>query len=112
MSTDFSIDSTKMIANVFAFQQTHTRQANLSARTLRRRTIPDNSSPVQPKQTCNDPAARLLSTNCAARYLGISVWTLRRMVLAGEIAAVRGKHLKFDRRDLDLWIEANKEQFK
>ena len=108
MNTEFSIDSTKMIANVFAFHaQTHTRQVNLSVRT-----IPDDNARVQPKQTCNDPAARLLSTNCAARYLGISVWTLRRMVLAGEIAAVRGKHLKFDKRDLDLWIEANKEQFK
>ena len=106
-----------MISNVFAFHaQTHTRQANLSVRSPRRRrtaSIPDdNASPVQPKQTCDDPAARLLSTNCAARYLGISVWTLRRMVFAGKIAAIRGKHLKFDKRDLDLWIEANKGQFK
>jgi excisionase family DNA binding protein len=75
-------------------------------------TIPDDNAPVQLKQTCTDAAARLLSTACAARYLGMSVWTLRRMVFAGEIPAIRGKHLKFDKRDLDLWIEANKEQFK
>ena len=76
-------------------------------------TIPDDdTSPVQPKNSCTDDAARLISTSCAARYLGVSVWTIRRMVLAGELRAIRGKHLKFDKRDLDLWIEANKEQFK
>ena len=76
-------------------------------------TIPDDDgAPAQPKDSCTDDAARLMSTSCAARYLGKSVWTIRRMVFAGELRAIRGKHLKFDKRDLDLWIEANKEQFK
>jgi len=108
MNTDFSIDSTKMISNVFAFHaQTHTRQVNLSVRT-----IPDDDAPVQPKDSCTDAAARLMSTSCAARYLGKSVWTIRRMFFAGELRGIRGKHLKFDKRDLDEYIEANKEQFK
>jgi len=75
-------------------------------------TIPDDDAPVRPKDSCTDAAARLMSTSCAARYLGVSVWTIRRMVFAGELRAIRGKHLKFDKRDLDLWIEANKGQFK
>ena len=111
MNTDFSIDSTKMISNVFAFHaQTHTRQVNLSVRPLRRRTasIPDNASPVQPKQTCDD-YSRLLSTACAARYLGVSVWTVRRLVYAGELPAQRGKRMRFDKRDLDRFIEKTKE---
>ena len=73
-------------------------------------TIPDDGA--QPKDSCTDDAARLLSTSCAARYLGKSVWTIRRMFFAGELRGIRGKHLKFDKRDLDEYIEANKEQFK
>ena len=34
------------------------------------------------------------------------------MFFAGELRGIRGKHLKFDKRDLDEYIEANKEQFK
>ena len=114
MSAEFSIDSTKMISNVFAFHaQTHTRQANLSVRSPRRRrtaSIPDdNASPVQPKQTCDD-YSRLLSTACGARYLGVSVWTVRRLVYAGELPAQRrGRRMRFDKKDLDRWIEGNKE---
>ena len=75
-------------------------------------TIPDDDAPVQLKDSCTDDAARLMSTSCAARYLGKSVWTIRRMFFAGELRGIRGKHLKFDKRDLDEYIEANKEQFK
>jgi len=73
-------------------------------------TIPDdNASPVQPKQTCDD-YSRLLSTACAARYLGVSVWTVRRLVYAGELPAQRrGRRMRFDKKDLDRWIEGNKE---
>ena len=107
MNTEFSIDSTKLISNVFAFHSAQTKPATLSVRT-----IPDDDAPVQPKDSCTDDAARLMSTSCAARYLGKSVWTIRRMFFAGELRGIRGKHLKFDRRDLDEYIEANKEQFK
>ena len=109
MNTEFSIDPAAMLSKVFAFHagQPQTRQANLSVRT-----IPDDDAPVQPKDSCTDAAARLMSTSCAARYLGTSVWTIRRMFFAGELRGIRGKHLKFDKRDLDEYIEANKEQFK
>jgi excisionase family DNA binding protein len=66
---------------------------------------------VQPKQTCYD-YSRLLSTSCAARYLGVSAWTVRRLVYAGEVPAIRGDRLRFDRKDLDRWIENNKEVVK
>src|SRR5437667_3499740 len=93
MNTEFSIDSTKMISNVFAFH---------SAKTTK-------NAPVQPKQTCDD-YSRLLSTACAARYLGVSVWTVRRLVYAGELPAQRrGRRMRFDKKDLDRWIEGNKE---
>jgi len=92
MNTDFSIDSTKMISNVLAFHSAQTKPAT-----------------VQPKQTCDD-YSRLLSTACAARYLGVSVWTVRRLVYAGELPAQRrGRRMRFDKKDLDRWIVGNKE---
>src|SRR5438309_2284166 len=89
-----TINPATLISNVLAFHaQTHTRQVKLS---------------VQRKQSCDD-YSRLLSTACAARYLGVSVWTVRRLVYAGELPAQRGRHMRFDKKDLDRWIEKSKE---
>lgn len=66
------------------------------------------------------PAARVLSLKDAAVYLGVSYWTVRDLVLGGHIPTVRipvpGSHdgrslrrILVDRRDLDAFIDRNKE---
>jgi len=52
----------------------------------------------------------MLKTREAADYLGISTWTLRRLMNEGEIAYVkyRGGAANFDPRDLDAYIERKK----
>jgi excisionase family DNA binding protein len=52
---------------------------------------------------------RLLRTTDAARYVGVSQWTLRRLAYDGKIKFVRGKFLRFDIQDLDGYIESQKE---
>jgi hypothetical protein len=67
-----------------------------------------------------DPLPRLLDLNGAARYLGVSYWTVREYVFGGVLASVKlpcprskdGRPLRrilIDRRDLDALIEANRE---
>ena len=54
---------------------------------------------------------RLLRSAEAADYLGVSVWTLRRLIQTGDLPVVqRGEAGKFlvDLRDLDGFIERNK----
>ncbi len=51
---------------------------------------------------------RLLSTARAAIYLGVSVWTVRRLVWSGVLPAHRGRRMRFDVKDLDAWIEKQK----
>lgn len=55
------------------------------------------------------PASRLLSLKEAARHLGISVWTLRDLIGAGELRSVQPpgvRRIYLDRRDIDKAIEA------
>jgi len=55
---------------------------------------------------------RVLKTRDAARYLGISAWKLRNLVQAGEIPCIFGSGTSpwlFDLRDLDKWIEGQKQ---
>ena len=54
---------------------------------------------------------RLLDPRSAGSYLGLSYWSLREMVLNGEIPHVRfrNKKILLDRQDLDKWIEAEKQ---
>ncbi len=48
---------------------------------------------------------RLLSQEEAARYLGISKWTLRDLVFRGDLPCVRIKRrLLVDRQDLDAYL--------
>jgi len=54
--------------------------------------------------------ARLLDYKAAGAYLSLSYWSLRELVLNGEIPCVKFRtKVLIDRRDLDDWIEANKE---
>lgn len=55
-------------------------------------------------------APRLLNTNSAAEYIGVSEWKLRQMVHAGEIEYVPGKYWRFDVQSLDRWIDQNREK--
>jgi len=54
---------------------------------------------------------RLLRTSQAAEYLGVSVWTLRKLIQSGGLPVVQhsetGKFL-LDVRDLEGFIERNK----
>ena len=53
---------------------------------------------------------RLLSYEAATRYLSLSYWTVRHMVVEGYIPHIKsGKRVLIDVQDLDEWIEKNKE---
>ena len=52
---------------------------------------------------------RLLTIEGAAKYLSMTEDAIRHKVTNGKLRAVRAdRFLRFDVRDLDLWIEANK----
>jgi excisionase family DNA binding protein len=64
-----------------------------------------------PESAKSVPARRLWRTERAAEYLGVSVWTLRKLIETGELPVVRYKeNAKFlvDLEDLDRFIERNK----
>ena len=55
------------------------------------------------------PTKRLYSIPEAADYLGRSVWSMREMVWAGKLPAVRdGRRIFVDLEDMKRWIERNK----
>jgi len=55
---------------------------------------------------------RLYSIREAAVYLGISTWSVRKMIWAGKIPYIKnGKRILLDIRDIDEWIDANKTRF-
>jgi excisionase family DNA binding protein len=52
---------------------------------------------------------RLISTVQAAKYLSVNRSTVHRLRVAGQLPAItHWKHVRFDVRDLDSWIERNK----
>jgi excisionase family DNA binding protein len=52
---------------------------------------------------------RLLTIEGAAKYLSMTEDAIRHKVTNGKLRAVRAdRFLRFDVRDLDLWIESNK----
>jgi len=58
------------------------------------------------------PAKRLYNVKEAAFYLGRTVDALREMVWAGKVPFFRdGKRVLLDVRDLDEFIECNKQRF-
>ncbi len=60
----------------------------------------------------HEPIKRMLNEKEAARYLGISIDTVRRMRYSGILPYVpigpTGRRKFYDMRDLDSWIERNK----
>jgi excisionase family DNA binding protein len=72
------------------------------------------------RRRMTSPGGRLMDLHTAAAYLGCSYWTLRDLVLAGHIPAVRipspratdgraMRRIRIDSRDLDTLIERWKE---
>jgi excisionase family DNA binding protein len=52
---------------------------------------------------------RLLTIEGAAKYLSMTEDAIRHKVMNGKLRVVRAdRYLRFDIRDLDAWIEANK----
>ena len=67
-----------------------------------------------------ESGARLIGLQAAARYLGVSYWTMRDLAMGGAIPIVRIpcprardertiRRVLIDLRDLDAFIEQNKE---
>ncbi len=57
------------------------------------------------------PVKRLYTLPEAGIYLGRSVWSVRRLVWAGELPAVRARgRVHVDVQDMDEFIERNKER--
>jgi excisionase family DNA binding protein len=54
--------------------------------------------------------SRFLPTKKAAEYLGVSVWTLRNHVHEGRLSYIPGGKWRYDRRDLDRFLETSKEK--
>jgi excisionase family DNA binding protein len=57
---------------------------------------------------------RLIRTKDAARYLGVSPWKIRQLVLAGQLSFVDdgdGSPWRFDVQDLDAYIARQKQSF-
>ena len=59
-------------------------------------------------QPCPEAAPRVLRTADAARYLGVSPWTVRRLAAEGKLGFLPGKFLRFDREELDAFIAKEK----
>jgi hypothetical protein len=68
-----------------------------------------------------DDQPRVLDLKAGAKYLGISYWSLRDLVLAGHVPTIRFpcpragngrimRRLLVDRRDLDALIERSRER--
>jgi hypothetical protein len=58
---------------------------------------------------------RLLPLKKAAGYLGLTVWSMRERIWAGDIPVVRfpgGRKMFIDVLDLEDYIQRNKETFK
>lgn len=66
-----------------------------------------------PKTLRTSQSCRLLSLKEAAAYMGWTVWEIRRFIWSGEISYIRRGQRKIfiDRRDLDTWIDDNKERW-
>jgi excisionase family DNA binding protein len=55
------------------------------------------------------PDQALLRVHRAARYLDCSVWTLRRLVYAGQLVGVKvGSNLCVEKSQLDLYIATHR----
>ncbi len=58
----------------------------------------------------SNPEPRLLNVRSAAAYLGATVWFVRSLVWSRSIPyLVLGKRILFDKKDLDEYIDRQKE---
>lgn len=60
----------------------------------------------------NPQTPRLLPLKKAAEYLGLTVWGMRERIWAGDIPVVRfpgGRKMFIDTRDIEVFIQRNKE---
>ncbi len=56
---------------------------------------------------------RLFPLKRGAEYMGVTVWGIRELIWAGELPFVRppgGRKMYIDRRDMDEFIERNKQR--
>ena len=76
--------------------------ADLIADKVAKKLADSGAAPVQP---------RLLTVDQAATYLGRTKEAVQHMIGAGKIAVVKSDRPVFlDVRDLEAWIEANKQE--
>src|SRR5262249_9710655 len=67
-------------------------------------------APTEPRPQAQPAAGRLLSVQQAGEYIGRSESAVRHLIFNRELPVVRaGRSVRLDRRDLDTWIENNKE---
>jgi len=70
----------------------------------------DSAGGTSDRTTNGLPAPRLLDYKAAGAYLSLSYWSLRELILNGEIPHLKfGKKVLIDKEDLDQWITRNKE---
>jgi excisionase family DNA binding protein len=56
---------------------------------------------------------RVVGTRDAAKYIGVSAWTIHKLVRTGELPVLRhGRGFRFDVHDLDAYIERTKKKNK
>jgi hypothetical protein len=87
--------------------------AELVAEIVIRRAREAKAALAQRPEPPRETEPRLLDVKGAAKYLGISYWTIRELPVPRvrlEVAGGRDvRRILFDRRDLDAWIERQKE---
>ena len=78
-----------------------TQSESLNSKGSQDGTLDSQSDVLQP---------RLLSYEAASAYLSLSYWSVRTLVLSGEVAHIRfGKRILLDRLALDEWVEKHRE---
>jgi excisionase family DNA binding protein len=54
---------------------------------------------------------RVVGTRDAAKYIGVSAWTIRKLARNGELRVLgHGRGFRFDIRELDAFIERTKKK--
>ncbi len=83
-------------------QASKTKEAKARARVVQTSARPPKAPPLP---------RRLYDIQAVAAYLGISHWTVREMIWRGDLPYVKiGRRQYLDIRDVDGFIEANKER--
>ena len=80
------------------------------------KTEKQNRQGIRKAQRIDNPPHRLLTLKQAAEYLGpgVTVWTLRERIWAGDIPFMQwpgGRKILVDMKDLNAFVERNKRTF-